>query len=159
MQFTNYFFASAVSFLGLLIGIILIKIAPEEQKPLSKYFSSLRKIFLLLMFIFLVFYYFSNLFYLAALILLLAALFTAELRAKNLFKGSMLAYSIFGILFFISSGNTNLFVIESSLIMLYGIPTSSLMYNKKDGNTHKILYYNIPFIIIANLLPFLAPYF
>src|SRR3989338_1573054 len=159
MQYTNYFFASVISFIGLLIGLLLVKIAPEEQKPLKKYFSSLRKIFLLLIFIFLIFYYFSNLLYLTALILLFAALFTAELRAKNLFKGSMLAYSIFGILFFISSGNTSLFVIESSLIMLYGIPTSSLMCNKKGNNAYKILYYNIPFIIIANLLPFLAPYF
>jgi len=52
MQFTNYFFASIISFLGLLIGIILVKIAPEEQKTLQKKFSLARKFLLLLIFIF-----------------------------------------------------------------------------------------------------------
>ena len=64
MQFINYFFASLTSFLGLAIGVMLVKIAPEEQKPLEKYLILSRKILLLLIFIFAVFYYtndYSNL--------------------------------------------------------------------------------------------------
>jgi len=43
MQFINYLFASLVSFFGLAIGILLIKIAPEEQKPLKTYLAPLRR--------------------------------------------------------------------------------------------------------------------
>ena len=52
MEFINYFFASIISFLGLAAGILLIKIAPEEQKPLKKYFEICRKSILILIFLF-----------------------------------------------------------------------------------------------------------
>lgn len=158
MQSINYFFASVISFLGLLVGIILIRIAPEEQKPLSKYFSLLGNIFLFLIFVFQIFYHFNSRIYLAALVFLLAALLAAEFKIKAPLKKSVLIYSVFGILFFISSVNTGLFAIESSLIFLYGIQAGSMMYSKKKNNAYKILFYSFPFVIIANLLPFLAPY-
>ena len=46
MQITylNYFLASIISYLGLLVGLIIIKLAPEEHKPGKKYFILLRKI-------------------------------------------------------------------------------------------------------------------
>ena len=152
MQFLNYFFASIISYLGLLIGIILVNTAPEEQKPMEKYFIACRKIFLLMIFAFLIFYYFRNLFYFFTLTTYLVFILFVEFTAKSLLRKSMLAYAILGILFFLSAQNTNLFVIESSLIMLYGMPAASLMYNRREKNYYNIILYNLGFIISANLL-------
>lgn len=155
MQFINYFFASLVSFLGLVIGILLVKIAPEEQKMLEGHFAFARKIFMLLIFIFLIFYYFNSLFYLLTLIFYALFIFFIESKNGSLLRKSMASYSVLGILFFLSSGNLNLFAIESSLMLLYGIPTASLLFKKSERNYYKTIFYNSGFIIIANLLFFL----
>lgn len=154
MQFITYFSASIISFLGLLIGILLVKIAPEEQKPLEKYFALLRKILLLLIFAFLIFFYFNDWFFLMVLLAYFAFLIFFEYKIINRLKKSMVIYSLLGILFFLSSKNTNLFTIESSLILLYGMPTASLLFNKKENNCLKIIFYNLGFVIIANVLFF-----
>ena len=154
MQFINYFFASLISFSGLLTGLILITIAPEEQKPLQKYFIILRKILLLMIFIFLFFYYFNIEFYLLTLVAYFAFLLFAEYRMNDIFKKAIIDYISLGILFFLSSTNSNLFTIESSLIFLYGLPTASLICNRKNNNHNKIIFYNIGFIVIANMLLF-----
>lgn len=155
MQFINYFFASLTSFLGLLIGSILIRIAPEEKKPLEKYFVLGRKALLWVIFAFLMFYYFGNWIYSAVLLLLIAFLLLIEYKSENLVKTLIATYVIFGILFYLSSNNLNLFTIESSLILLYGLPTASLAFDRKK-NPYKLFFYSIGFIIISNLL-FLSP--
>jgi len=155
MQFINYFFASAISFSGLLAGLMLVRIAPEEQKPLEKYFIIIRKILLALIFIFPVpFYFYSSYIYFGALLAYFAFLIFIEYRMEDLFKKSIVIYSLLGILFFLSSKNTNLIVIESSLIFLYGLPAASLAYGKKKKNHYRIISCNIGFLIIANLLFF-----
>lgn len=150
MQFINYFFASAVSFSGLVIGMLLIRIAPEEQKPLAKYLDIARKILLLLIFAFLAFYLYND--SLSLLVLLGYSAFAAliEYHLHDLLRKSMVEYTLLGILFFLSSKNANLFVIESSLILLYGIPTASLLYRKKESS--RIVFYNFGFMIVSNLL-------
>ncbi|MBI2650335.1 hypothetical protein HYX04_03400 [Candidatus Woesearchaeota archaeon] len=155
MQFINYFFASIISFSGLLIGIMLVKIAPEEQKPLQKYFILLRKIPVLLIFAFLLFYYFNDWIYFTALVALFGFLLLVEYKINDLKRKSMLVYAVFGILFFLSSKNTHLFAIESSLILLYGLPTASLIYKRQEKNSYNTIFYNFVFVIISNLLFFL----
>ncbi len=155
MQFINYFFASVISFFGLLMGILLIKIAPEEQKPLEKYFILLRKILLLIIFIFIMFYYSNAYLNLVVLIVYFLFLLFIEFKFNDLLKKSIIIYATLGVLFFLSLSNSNLFAIESSLILLYGIPTASLLYNRKEKNYYKLIFYNMGFIIIANLLFFL----
>lgn len=152
MQFITYFSASIISFLGLLIGILLIKIAPEEQKPLEKYFVLLRKILLLLIFVFIIFFYYTNWFYVLILMIYLVFLLFFEYKINELLKRSIFIYTLLGILFFLSLKNTNLFAIESTLILLYGVSTASLLFNKKENNYFKIIFYNIGFVIIATLL-------
>ena len=150
MQSINYFLASITSFSGLLIGLILMKIAQEEQKPLKKYFVLFRKILLFVIFAFLVFYYFNEFFYFIALILLMLFLLLIEYKVKDLSKSSALIYAILGILFYLSSKNTNLFAIESSLILMYGLPAMSLIYNK--NKSQQMLPYSAAFIAVSNLL-------
>lgn len=154
MQFINYFFASLVSFSGLLIGLMLIRIAPEEQKPLEKYFVFARKALLSAIFAFLLFYFLTDWLYASALIAYLIFLLFIEHKLKDLFKKTIITYGLFGALFFLSSKNINLFAIESSLILLYGLPAASLLYSKKEKNHYRVIFYNTGFIIIANLLFF-----
>ncbi len=155
MQFINYFFASIISFSGLMIGLMLVKIAPEEQKPLEKYLILARKIMLLMIFIFIMFYYLNSWFYVLTLIAYFAFLLFIEYKANDMLKKSMLIYAVLGILFFLSSRNTNLFAIESSLILLYGLPTASLIYRRKEKNHYKSIFYNLGFILISNMLFFI----
>ncbi len=153
MQFANYLSASIISFSGLLIGAMLVNIAPEEQKPLRKYFDLSRKISLLAIFVFAAFYYINDYFNLLALLGYFLFLLLIEFKISDLLKRSIITYCVLGILFFLSSKNTNLFTLESSMVLLNGLFTAPLIYNKKDG--HSILFYNLGFVIIANLLFFL----
>ena len=151
MQFANYLFASIISFLGLVIGFMLIQIAPEEKKPLRKYFSFARKFFLLLIFIFLIFYYSFNSLYILGLIAGCMLLFYLDHKIRDAVKKSMIAYAMLGVLFFLSSKNTGLFVFVSSLILLYGMFESSMLeINPKYYE--KFLANNMVFILIANIL-------
>ena len=156
MQFINYFFVSLISFLGLFIGTMLVRIAPEEQKPLRKYFLLSRKILFVLIFLFLIFYYFHKTAYLSTIIIIFGFLIFVEYKINDLFKKSIFNYLFFGILFFLSSINQNLFVIESSLILLYGLPTASLLCNKKEKNQYKTLFYNTGFVLLTNLSFFVS---
>ena len=155
MQFINYFLASFVSFSGLLMGIVLVKIAPEEQKPLHGYFELLRKILLFLIFSFLLFYYSSKLYYIAALLLYLLFIIFLEYNLRDLLKRSMIIYTALGVIFYLGSKNINLFAIESSLILLYGIATSSLIFSKKDKNYSQIFLYNMGFLLVSSIAYFL----
>ena len=151
MQFLNYFFASIIAYLGLLIGIILIKIAPEEQKPLRRYFGWLRIIILLLIFLFLIFYYSNNSIYIIALLIYFIFVIFIEYKLSKLSKKSMIIYTALGIIFYLSSKNPNLFAIESSLILLYGIPNASILYSRKEKNYSEIFLHNLGFLLVANL--------
>ena len=99
MQFLNYFLASIMYYLGLLAGILLVKIAPEEQKPLSRYFEWLRKLILLLIFLFLIFYYSNSPAYMAALLIYLVFIMFVEYRLGSLLKKSIIIYTAFAIAF------------------------------------------------------------
>ena len=155
MQFINYSFASLLSFFGLLIGIFLLRIAPDEQKQLKRYFILLRRIILILIFIFLLFYYFSSIFYLSSLVAFFLFMVLLEFKVKNMPKNSLITSSALGILFFLSSKNINLFAIVSALAFLYGLPTASLIYNKKEKNHFTVVINNIGFLIMSNVLYFL----
>lgn len=150
MLFINYFFASVISYLGLLIGIILIKIAPEEQKPLKKYFIHFRRILMFIILFLVLFYFINNYLILIILLGLFLILIYFEHKSNDFFIKSFINYSFLGIIFFAVSNNSNLFTLESSLILIYGLPTASLLYKKK--NHFKIFYYNLSFLVIANLL-------
>lgn len=159
MQIINYFLASIISYLGIALGIILIYIAPEEQKPGKKYFSILRYIFFISILLFLLSFYYKNifliLFAIASFIIFL--LLDEKLKIKtpkkinkitNINK-SLIIYTILAIILYLSSKNTNLFIIESSLIFLYGTSNASLLFDKKKKNYIEILSKHILFVIAA----------
>ncbi len=156
MQFINYFFASIISFSGLILGIILTGIAPEEQIPLKKYFYSAKLFFLLLIFFFITIYYYNKLFYILMLIFGLSSLLFIEIKKLDILKISIFNNSILGILFFLSSINIRLFTLTSSFIFLYWLVTAPLIYNVKQKNYFRIILYNLIFILISNALIFVS---
>ena len=156
MQITTYILASIVSYLGLLLGVILIKLAPEEQNPGKKYFIFLKKILLFLIILFILFFYSIEI--IPSLILLLIAmflLFNGKFRFIKFLEKYYLDYTILGFIFFCSSKIVNLFVIESVLIFLYGIPVASLIFKIKKKNyidIFKNASFFVPIILLYLLL-------
>ena len=130
MQFFNYFLLSIASFSGILLGIILIKIAPEEQKPLRGYFIFSKRVLLVLMFAFLIFFYvFDRLSLFLSILLLFPALFV-EFRSEDSARKLSELFALLGVIFFLSSPNTNLLAIISALIFLYGALFSGIIYSR-----------------------------
>ncbi|HLG24469.1 MAG TPA: hypothetical protein VI564_06085 [Candidatus Nanoarchaeia archaeon] len=150
MQFITYFLVSLISYLGLAAGIALVKIAPEEQKPLGKYLKIFERILLFAIFGFVLFYYFNNIFSFLVLLAYFGFLIFINYRPNEKFKLSMLNYAVLGIVLSLSAKNANLLVIESSLVFLFGIGTSCSLYSQKEKNHFRILFYNLGFLILAN---------
>lgn len=149
MNLLNYSLATIIAYLGLFIGFLLAIIAKEEIKPGKKYFIFLQKIILLLIFISLLI--FIDLNYL--LVLLISAFIVIYLsKTKKEFNKLPYIYILLSIIFYLSSKKLNLFIIESSLIFLYGLPTGSLLTKKSKKETIINILTNIPFILIAIIL-------
>ena len=149
MQIINYLLASILSYLGLLAGIILVRMAPEEQKPGEKYFILIKKILFFLIMAFLLVYYKINLIFSSFLLLFLLILMIIK---KIKLEKSALAYFFLGIIFFLSSKMADLFIIESVLVFLYGIPAASLTFNVKRKNYLEVFVKNLWFFVPIILL-------
>jgi len=151
ITFISYFLASIIAYLGLLLGVILIKLAPEEQKPGKKYFILLKKILFFIIIISILFFYKLNIILITILIIFVLILI---LNRKINLEKSPLVYLLLGIIFYLSSKIFNLFVIESVLIFLYGIPASSLIIKLKEKNYYEIFVKNLWFFVPVILLYF-----
>jgi len=147
----NYFFASITAYIGLLAGIILIKIAPEEQKPGKKYFILLKKILFFLILASLLFFYKIHI---AISLILLFFIIVLMANEKIKLDKSAPVYLLLGIAFYLSSKIPNLFVAVPVLIFLYGLPTASLIINPKKINYYDIFARNLWFFV-----PVVALYF
>ena len=152
ITFISYFLASIIAYLGLLLGVILIKLAPEEQKPGKKYFILLKKILFFIIIISILFFYKLNIVLITILIIFVLILI---LNKKINLENSIRVYFFLGIVFYLSSKIFNLFVIESALIFLFGIPTSSLIIKLKKKNYYEIFVKNLWFFVPAILLYFI----
>ena len=152
ITFLSYILAAVVSYLGLLIGILLIKMAPEEQKPGRKYFIFLKMAAFFFVIALLMFYFSVNI--LLSLVLLFS-IFILMIKKRLHLEKSALVYLLFGFIFYFSSKIFTLFVLESVLIFLYGIPNSSLIINPRKNNYKDIFVKNIWFFLPAIVLYFL----
>ena len=148
ITFLIYFLASLIAYLGLLVGIILIRMAPEEQKPGRKYFILLKKFLFFIILIPMLYFYKLNIVFSLALLSLLAALILSN-RLK--LDKSYPIYVSLGILFYLSARFIDLFVMEAVLIFLYGIPDASLAFSLKKKNYGGIFIKNLSFFVPAIL--------
>ena len=149
ITFLSYFLASLIAYLGLLAGIILVRMAPEEQRPGKRYFILLKKILFFTVFIPVLYYYKINIIFSLALLSFVAALMLGN---KLKLDKSYLICFLLGIFFYLGSRFIDLFVMESVLIFLYGIPNASLMFSLKKKNYSEVLIKNLPFFIPVAIL-------
>lgn len=149
ITFLSYFLASLIAYLGLLVGIILVRMAPEEQKPGRKYLILLKKILFFILFIPMLYYYKINIVFSLALLSFVAALMLGN---KLKLDKSYLIYFLLGIFFYLGSRFIDLFVMESVLIFLYGIPDASLTLSLKKKNYDEVLIKNLPFFVPIAIL-------
>ena len=145
MNILNYSLAALIAYTGLFIGFMLAIMAKEEIKPGKKYFIILQRITLLLIFIFLFILIFDFL-------LLLIITLVYILKKKINFNESPYVYIILAVIFYLSSKNLNLFIIESSLIFLYGLPTGTLLTKKSKKETIINILKCVSFPIITIIL-------
>ena len=127
MELINYMLAALVVFLGPFLGAVLMFIAPEEYKPGKKYFLWLRDLMLFLPVLIMIFY--SRL----AIILLIALLIARR------FKKDSFGYVILGIVFYLSSGWQDLFLIIGSMIFIYGLAVGTLFTGDKVKDKNQVL--------------------
>lgn len=154
MNFLNYSLTALVCFVGLFAGFFLAIIAKEELKIGKKYFVFLQKIILLLIFVFLLVFIKLN-YILVLLILAFIAVYAAKNYFKDKFDEMFYVYIILAVIFYLSSKELNLFIIESSLIFLYGLPSGSLLMRKSKKETLLCIIRNIDFVLIAMALQFI----
>ena len=152
ITFLIYFLAAIISYLGLLVGTLLIKMAPEEQKPGRKYFIFLKAVFFFFIIALILFCYSAAIIFSLAILVLL---FVLMINKKLNLEKSYLVYLFFGFVFYFSSKIFNLFIIESALIFLYGIPASSLIIKPRKNNYKEIFIKNLWFFLPAIALYFL----
>jgi len=153
ITFISYFLASIIAYLGLLLGVILIRLAPEEQKPGKTYFILLKKILFFIIIVTILFIYKVNI-----IVTTLILVFTIILilnKKINLEKSNRV-YFFLGIIYYLSSNFFNLFIIESVLIFLFGIPTSSLIIKIKKKNYYEVFVKNLWFFVPIVLLYFVV---
>jgi len=159
MQLIVILAVSIISYLGLVLGIILMKIAPEEQKPGQKffYFFQFLLIVTIILFFFILMIARIDMIIISILFLGLIFWYKSKLNEK-----SKLFFFILGTILALSTLKANLFVIESTLILIYGTVTSSLLFNLKKKNYVNILTQNLTFfipVLLVILLPFLVSNF
>jgi len=144
VTFLSYFLASITAYLGLLVGIILVRMAPEEQKPGKRYFILLKKNLFFILFIPILYYYKINMVFSLALLSFVTALMLGN-RLK--LDKSYLIYFLLGIFFYLGSRFIDLFVVEAILILLYGIPNGSLTFSLTNKNYNDVLIRNLLFFV------------
>ena len=150
ITFLSYFLASVIAYLGLFAGLVLVKMAPEEQKPGRKYFILLKKLLFLAILAFPLHYFKVNI--LVSFGLLSFAVGLMLVNKLGLSK-SYMVYFLFGIIFSISARFVELLVLESIMIFLYGMPNASLALSLKKKNYHEVFAKNLLFFIPVVLYP------
>tara|TARA_Y100000310_G_scaffold345817_1_gene470422 strand:+ start:2219 stop:2677 length:459 start_codon:yes stop_codon:yes gene_type:complete len=148
MQPLTYILTLAVAYLGIIGGLILAKIAEEELKDGRKYFLLLQNILLMLALTFMLMFNKLNIILSSAIgvVVFILLIYFGKGYGKYIPK---IAYVLFGFIFYFSSKIESLFIIESIIIFLYGLPTGSFDYKKK---VYKILLSYSPFMILGLVL-------
>jgi len=149
MNFLNYSLTALVTFLGLIIGMIIIKLASEEQKPGLKYFNLAKKITLFLTIVLLLYFFKPNF---TIILIIIAYLALHYIKTKHNINESYYAYPLLGVIFKLTSSNPEIFAIEATLIFLYGIINGAFLLKK--NNYLEITLKHISFLVISLILFF-----
>ena len=144
----NYFIASPVVGLGIILGAILAIIAKEEIKQGMNYFLLLKNIIYPMIILITSAYYFNINFAISvSVLILLPIIFIKKFQLS-------LIYVSFAIIYILSSVNSSFFILISSLIFFAGFPIASIGASDLRKNrlfnvlNKKILVPYILFIVI-----------
>lgn len=143
-----YAAALIVSYLGMLLGIIIAHVSPEEKRPLRKYISISKKILLYAILAVSIYFSLHDTAGIAFSFIFVIYLLTGK-------DSDMAAYALLGILFFIASKDTEFLAAISSMIFLFGIPIGIQQSSKKILGNLKPIISNIGFIAMGLILPLL----
>lgn len=150
----SYLLVLIMCFFSLFIGVLISVFAKEELKDGKKYFVFCRKIiFALIIFALIYFLKISLIINIFITIILLFVLFKFKEREFVLFN-------FLGIIFYLSSLNTDLFKINAPLIFIYGILTASVFTEeniklKKFDLIKKLMLNYIWFLVIGLIFYFI----
>lgn len=139
----NEFLASLVVGSGILIGALLARMAKEEVKLGLKYFILLKNILFSAVILTTIFYYTRvNIMIALATPLLFSALFINKLQP-------VAVYTAFAIVCILSSADSSLYLLVSSLIFLAGFPVGTIAYSAAKKNALiEVLAAYLVFIVI-----------
>lgn len=125
MGIFNQLLILLISLTGILFGLILARIAPEELRPGKKYFSFLKRVIFVVIFFFGSYHLLEKLFVLIPFLILMVIIFVIGLYSRNSYL-EIINYSLFVVpYFFLTEPTAHLLL--ASLIFLYGFPTGTLM--------------------------------
>lgn len=155
MNFWIYLLAATISYLGMLAGIMLIFIAPEELAPGRKYFRQLFYIlFSLCIFMTL---YSINLW--AAIITSIVVFIAMSYAYSKIPLARVLVYPLLGVFIGLSSGSQQSLLVMSALVFITGFPFGSLTikeYRKKDRAMliRRPMIFNLTYFLLVVVLFF-----
>ena len=144
------FLVPIIAFLGFPFGLFLSFLSPEEMKPGEKYFRLIQNLLLVFILFFILDYYSSPL---IVSIMITTLFFLGVFYWRNKHK-SITLYIILAVLLFLSSDNSSLFALESSLIFMYGLPSGSLIKCKKKDSLKIVAKHSIFILLTIFLLLF-----
>lgn len=173
MQTLSYSLAAIIAYLGLLTGVLISRFTKEELEPGKKHFRRLKTVIFLLIVVFFSYFSIKNMEILSiifaavalAIFLVYFTHFGAKLKTKIPIKDPHISYLALAAIFYLSARISALFVIESSLIFLFGLPMGALLAcAARDKNRFKaglkaaLSHAYFVFITLAlQLLPLLVP--
>lgn len=146
MNYLFYLDITIITFLGLLAGITLGAVSPEEVVPGRRWLLMLKKGLYLLLAMFVLYYHHSI--FETALVLLMAGLgyLLLNYRIIYTFLGIVL-----GILFF-----SPIFIHVATIIFLFGLPAGSLMAStRKDATLFRMLKGTVRVMALRFIVPVL----
>ena len=151
MELINYVLLSVVTYLGLFCGVLLVKIAPEEQRPGKKYFLILQKIIFTIIGILLI----INFSTINLALVIVAILFLAQ---KNI--NYHIAYIFFTALIFLTVLQKNSFLILSftALVFLFGMASASLIAVPKSWKSSIRILLELIYFPLAAIALFATTY-
>ena len=123
------------TFTGPFIGMLIGYMAREELEDGKKYFR-ITEFFIILFLVLGFFFYFPH-----GTVSFLIFLVFLTISANKKYQQDSLIYGLFGILYFLSIIDIKLFMLTSSLIFLYGLPSGSLFLEKhlREKNIFKLI--------------------
>ena len=126
MEAINYILAVLITYFSLFFGVILARLTKEELKPGKKYFEFVKSIFLIAIIGIALFISLINKQWiiLGIIIFLSIILLVKKKRKENCI------YILLGLIMFYSSNFINMFLLECSLIFIYGLITGTLIASR-----------------------------